>query len=189
VVTVVDDLYTLADLARATGAKRRSLQLWADAGAIMADQSTDRAGTGTHRRFPRDEAIIACVVHAFALHQIAIGELLRISMMVRFWIQNNADFGEDKPRDILETAIKGEGNALLVYESWRDDSLKKRPTKGLRLSMGTAIRIGRVENPAGVQHAISIFPTDDDLEFLHLKKAEGFSSVIYLRNYLSKIDG
>lgn len=182
------DSYTLADLARVTGAKRRSLQLWADAGAIMADQSTDRAGTGTHRRFPRDEAIIACVVHAFALHQIAIGELLRIAAMVRFWIRNNARYVEDKPRDILEMSIKGEGNALLLYESWRDDSLKKRPTKGPRLSTGTTIRIGEVEKPGGVQHAISIFPAQEGLEFLHVHKPGGFASIIFLRNYLSKID-
>ena len=182
------DSYTLADLVRVTGAKRRSLQLWADAGVILADRSTDRAGTGTHRRFPRDEAIIACVVHAFALHQIAIGELLRIAVMVRFWIQNNARHAEDKPRDILENSIKGEGSALLLYESWRDDNLKKRPTKGPRSSFGTTIRMGIVDSPAGVQQSISIFPTDKELDFLHLQKEQGFASIVYLRNYLSKLD-
>jgi hypothetical protein len=179
------DSYTLADLVRVTGAKRRSLQLWADAGAIVADQSTDRAGTGTHRRFSRDEAIIACIVHAFALHQIAIGELLHIAAMVRFWIQKMSDV---EARHILETAIKGEGSALLVYESWRDDSLKRPPAKGPRLRAGTTVRAGRVQNPAGVQHSISILPVGEDLEFLHLHKAQGFSSIIFLRNYLSKID-
>ena len=45
------DTYTLADLERVTGAKRRSLQLWADAEVIQADPRR-RAGTGTHGGFP-----------------------------------------------------------------------------------------------------------------------------------------
>src|SRR5215208_916304 len=89
------DSYTLADLERVTSAKRRSLQLWADAKVIMADRSTDRAGTGTHRRFSRKEAIVACIVHAFALHQVAIGELLYISLLVRFWIELGEQHGSE----------------------------------------------------------------------------------------------
>ena len=81
--------YTLADLARVTGAKRRSLQLWADAGVIKAKKGTNRAGTGTHRLFSRDEAIVACITHAFALHQMSIGELLTISHAFRYGMQGN----------------------------------------------------------------------------------------------------
>jgi len=175
------DSYTLADLARVTGAKRRSLQLWADADLIVAEKGTNRAGTGTHRLFSRQEAIIACITHAFALHQIAIGELLRIAAALRVWIQFDFMFTGDKPKDIIEEAIKGEGSAVLVYESWRGRS------KGPRLSARTSQPIAAGDE-AGVQHAISIFRRDRELKFLHLRKQEGFSSVIYLRNYLSKID-
>src|SRR5262245_28796105 len=78
--------YTLADLTRITGAKRRSVQLWAEAGVIHAKRETERRGTGTHRRFSRTEAIIACIVHAFARQQMAIGALLTISKAVRLWV-------------------------------------------------------------------------------------------------------
>jgi hypothetical protein len=173
--------YTLADLARVTGAKRRSLQLWADAKIIAANRGTDRAGTGTHRRFSRKEAIIACIIHAFALHQIAIGELQHIARVVRFFIQIGEGRRERDPDDtvwvdivyptggrkdasfrkILESAIKGEGDGTLVYESWRDEKYDE-----------------------GV---VNIFHTKK-VEFQNLDKPHGFAAAILLRNYLSKID-
>jgi hypothetical protein len=108
--------FALADLARVTGAKRRSLQLWADAGVIMADSLTDRAGTGTHRRFSRDETIIACVIRAFASHQIAIGELIEISKGVRSF--GKTGFG----KRIFDDAVNGDDSWGLIYESWRGGS-------------------------------------------------------------------
>jgi hypothetical protein len=86
------EFFTLADLVKVTGAKRRSLQLWADAGVIKAVKGTHRAGTGTHRLFDPHEAIVACIVHAFALHQIAIGELLTISAGIREAVRPRKDF-------------------------------------------------------------------------------------------------
>lgn len=68
--------YSLSDVTRITGAKRRSVQIWAEAGALKADLDTDRQGTGTHRRFSRDEAMIACVLSAFAGMQVPIGQLI-----------------------------------------------------------------------------------------------------------------
>jgi hypothetical protein len=104
--------FTLADLVEITGAKRRSIQLWADAGVIVADRQTDRAGTGTHRRFGRDEAIVACVVHAFALHQVAIGELLVISSAVRNWMNSPS-----LRRLIIDQSVEGTGGWSLLYET------------------------------------------------------------------------
>jgi hypothetical protein len=54
---LVNMKYTLADVVRESSAKRRSVQLWPDADIIRADSSTDRKGTGTHRRFGRDPAV------------------------------------------------------------------------------------------------------------------------------------
>jgi hypothetical protein len=158
------DYYTLADLARVTGAKRRSLQLWADAGVIVPEKSTDRGGSGTHRRFSRKEAIIACIVHAFALHQIAIGELQEISTAIRFFILTSEKPKKGRLTDvqILESAIRGEGDATFVFESWKEGD-----------------------------HTIYsgwLFPTRKEVEFDYLHKPEGFAAIILLRNYLSKID-
>jgi hypothetical protein len=176
--------YTLADLARVSGAKRRSLQLWADAGVIVPEKSTDRGGSGTHRQFSRKEAIIACIIHAFALHQVSIGELQIISMAIRVfllvsskgeleerfgksWIKlyktkKERSGGTAQDIQILESAIRGEGDAIFVFESWKDGN--------------------------HTVYDAGLFPTREEVEFDYLHKPEGFAAVILLRNYLSKID-
>jgi hypothetical protein len=81
--------YSLAELTKIIGAKRRTVQLWAEGGVIQALPGTDRAGTGTHRRFSRDEAIIGCFVHAFSGElQLPIGVLIRLSRTVRGYTEN-----------------------------------------------------------------------------------------------------
>ncbi|MCZ6509367.1 MAG: hypothetical protein O7G13_11695 [Alphaproteobacteria bacterium] len=101
--------YTLANLTEFTGAKRRTVQVWAEGGVIQAEASTSRAGTGVHRRFSRDEAIIACLVHAFARRlQSPIGVLLRISALVR------ESLGGKKFRTMIEKAISGEAEVFVV---------------------------------------------------------------------------
>jgi hypothetical protein len=161
-VVIFVDSYTLADLVRVTGAKRRSLQLWADAGVIRAKRGTNRAGTGTHRLFSRDEAIVACIIHAFALHQISIGELLNIASVAR------THPGSMVRRNFIDRAISGESDPVMVFSSWRTEE-------------------GRVQFEVGYSYA-----EHEELvgqSALHqLSKPEGFASVIKLRTYLSKID-
>jgi hypothetical protein len=128
---VLKDTYSLADLVEVTGAKRRSVQLWAERGVIRALAGTESAGTGVHRLFPRDEAIIACIIHAFAMRQMAIGELLRISEVVRFELRME--------RDAISGAVGGSGDTMLIYESW--------PTKGRpqhRIAMGPLGPLGEI---------------------------------------------
>ncbi len=85
--------YSLADLTRLTGAKRRSVQLWAEAGVILADPGTDRAGTGTHRKFSRQEAVIALVINPLAKLHISIGDLLKVADSVRRLFTGDDDDG------------------------------------------------------------------------------------------------
>lgn len=110
----MDADYTLANLSKITGAKRRSVQLWAEAGVIQAQPTTERAGTGTHRRFSRNEAIIACIIHAFAIQRRAIGELLTISRAVRSHIAGQG-IGRGNVRSMLEAAIAGTEDVCLLY--------------------------------------------------------------------------
>ncbi|WP_394889536.1 hypothetical protein ACG873_30220 [Mesorhizobium sp. AaZ16] len=78
------DEFSLADLTELTKSKRRSVQLWAEAGVIQAEHSTDRAGTGTHRRFSRDEATLACLIAGLTRHfHLPIGVLLQVSDSIR----------------------------------------------------------------------------------------------------------
>jgi hypothetical protein len=81
---------TLSEIARATGAKPRAIQLWADAGVIIADPGTDREGSGKHRKFDRGEVIVACIIAPFAADKMAIGGLLKLSQVVRNLMKVNA---------------------------------------------------------------------------------------------------
>src|SRR3984885_2906215 len=93
--------YSLADVVKMSGGKRRSVQLWAEAGAIQAFSRTDKRGTGTHRRFSRDEVVIACCLNSLARRQVGIGELIRIGKGLRRFLNI-----ENSRKDI-ENAISG----------------------------------------------------------------------------------
>ncbi len=99
---VMED-YSLADVVRITGGKRRSVQLWAEAGAIRAYSATDKRGTGTHRRFSRDEVIIACCLNGLARRQVGIGELIRIGRGLRQYLNR----GHSRAR--IEEVIEAKG--------------------------------------------------------------------------------
>jgi hypothetical protein len=111
---MTSDGYTLADLTRITGARRRSVQLWAEAGVIRAAPATERAGTGTHRRFSRDEAIIACIVSAFARRQMPIGQLLQISSLIRSGLDNPEDYPEIRYE--IEKAVYDQGKVFFILK-------------------------------------------------------------------------
>jgi hypothetical protein len=97
---------TLADITRATGAKPRTVQLWADANVIVPEVGTDREGPGRHREFSRQEVIIACVIAPFAADKMAIGGLLKLSQVVRNFMKINAR--------AFDLAVSGTGKGFLV---------------------------------------------------------------------------
>jgi hypothetical protein len=168
----LEGTFTLRDLTAATGAKPRSLQLWADAGVIRPQRGTNHAGTGTHRLFSRSEAIIACVVNAFAQHQIAIGELLNISKRVRAALSPTSEGGEsgsNRRAAVIEAAIDGDASWLLVYESWKEDI--RKGDEDMQYSV-TAVQVGK--------HGMSVPP--------HLTHPDGFAVVICLARYLYGLD-
>lgn len=159
---MVMDTYSLADLVKVTGAKRRSLQLWADREVIRPIPSTADAGTGIHRQYSRKEAIVACIIQGFALRQISIGELKFISIAIR------EQMGLDAAR-LMEVAISGESSdaMLLWYESWYDAQKKKWQRR---------VSIGQIDNP-------------DDLMLLvpSRERQDGMVMAIRLETYLSRL--
>lgn len=105
-------LSTLADVARLTGAKPRSVQLWADAGVIKPVEGTDREGSGKHRQFRISEVAIAMVVSKFAPEQVAIGGLKGIAFTVRIRLEPG----------LLEAGIKGDKDLFLAMDTKLDRS-------------------------------------------------------------------
>jgi hypothetical protein len=81
--------FTLSALAEIARMPKRAVQLWADAGVIKANPSTMLAGSGVHRRFKREELIIACIIAPFAKQKMAIGALETISVVVRAMLRDN----------------------------------------------------------------------------------------------------
>jgi hypothetical protein len=103
--------FTLSRLAEIARVPKRAMQLWADAGVIKADPSTMLAGSGVHRRFGRDELIIACVVAPFAKQKVAVGGLQTVSMAVRFFLRQDMHW-----RRLFDDAVAGRGaNYLLAH--------------------------------------------------------------------------
>jgi hypothetical protein len=125
------DSYSLGDLEKITRAKRRSIQLWADAGVLQAARSTERAGTGIHREFSRDEAIVACIIRPFALRRMSIGELLFISGAIRTTL-----FAQ---RPLIEAAIDGRGETTLScwWEEGEEEPASMRVSSGKKIHFGS----------------------------------------------------
>jgi hypothetical protein len=109
--------YSLSDLARITGAKRRALQLWAEAGAILTQDGDIHGGRGTHRRYSRDEAIIACLLAPLSrVHQMPIGGLVEVGARVRGILSVPAH------RAHIETAMSTGSRLALVISTWDQDN-------------------------------------------------------------------
>ena len=112
---------TLAELADLVGAKRRTLQLWAEAGVIEAEPGTLRSGKGAYRRYARKEVIIACLVYAFARRlQSPIGVLTDLGSMLRTQLH-----AADAAAKIDEAIEDPENQLFLIAHG--DDSVPEAP--------------------------------------------------------------
>jgi hypothetical protein len=100
-------MFTLADLTRLSGVKRRTVQLWAEAGALMAEPPTERQGSGTHRVFSRDEAIVCLILSRFAHWGLPIGKLIWVAGIVR-----NRVLKDKERRELIDRTIQGEAMLL-----------------------------------------------------------------------------
>jgi hypothetical protein len=105
--------YTVADIIKATGAKRRTVQFWADREIIRATKATQEGGPGVHRSFTRDELIIACLIHPLSLgwredQTRSVGELIQVASSIRMQLKH------DFSREDFERAIAGDGKFYLV---------------------------------------------------------------------------
>lgn len=81
--------FTLAEVARRSGARPRSVQLWADAGVLRSVQGTQHGGSGRHRKFLANESEIAALLVPLGNLGIPVGWLGRFSNIMR-----NAIFSE-----------------------------------------------------------------------------------------------
>jgi DNA-binding transcriptional MerR regulator len=98
--------YPPSEVSQISGATPRAVQFWADAGVLKAEPGTQRKGRGVHRRFSRDEVVVACVVRPFAAQGMTVRHLLLVANAMR-------QFLKTQDRKKLEAAIQGEKQIYL----------------------------------------------------------------------------
>jgi hypothetical protein len=124
--------YSLAQVVARTGAKRRSIQLWADGGVLRSTRATDRAGTGVHRLLPEPEVRVAAILTPLADLGIPIGTLREFANQIRFALHVGLAGirpGGNNPLEkqaseigiALRRAINGEGENYLLFAYSAED--------------------------------------------------------------------
>ena len=122
--------YTLSEIVKLTGAKRRSVQVWADAGFVLAVDGTDRAGTGVHRRFEIEEVRLIALLVPLARMGVPIGWLRYFATKFRESFQYESFQYESRKRSramkvkererrklarAFERAVEGDGHNYLLF--------------------------------------------------------------------------
>jgi DNA-binding transcriptional MerR regulator len=106
--------YSVADVIKATGMKRRTIQFWADKGVIHATRPTQEGGSGVHRSFTRSEVIIACLIHPVSLgwrgdQTRSLGEIKEFASALRHLLRDPVIRREE-----FDNAIADRGKFYLI---------------------------------------------------------------------------
>lgn len=75
--------YTIGEIAAAHGEKVRTVQFWADSGALQPKEGTGRKGKGTQRRFSETEMRLAGLAKRLAAMNSPIGEISDVLSRIR----------------------------------------------------------------------------------------------------------
>jgi hypothetical protein len=144
---VLVEEYSLADLVEITGAKPRSLQVWAERGVIIPIKNTAGAGTGVHRLFSRTEAIIACIIHPFSMRQMAVGELLNLSAAIRHHYS--------KRPSAYEVTGSG-GDTWIAVEAWYENTKEANAKHLLSVFTGKEPPFRHAKEPGAIRMTIRL---------------------------------
>ena len=147
-----ENVYTLSELVRLTGAKRRSIQLWSDAGILRALPETNRAGSGTHRRYRREEAELAAILAPLARMGVSIGNLQGFAQVFRMQpsLEGRDLQASDNAGEVMDRARRGVGRNFLFHV--------EIPERGSAMQFIRATQQGRISLalPPQVDRAIII---------------------------------
>jgi DNA-binding transcriptional MerR regulator len=109
-------LYSASDVARLSGAPLRAVRYWALTRVLEAAPESDRAGTGKHRQFSKQEVLIACIVQYFAAKGLQVGQLTKISKTFRETILT-----DDVAVRCLDGAISNSFKVHMTVNDWDQD--------------------------------------------------------------------
>ncbi|MGO8738800.1 hypothetical protein [Rhodoblastus sp.] len=114
----------LSQLVEIAHSERREIQFWVETGALIPEGHTHGGGRGVHRKFSRDEVIIACILRALANSGTGIHSLKFASTALR-----DVYLKEKGPRSYIEKSISNKAKVYLVYSGSRDFVLLCDPEK------------------------------------------------------------
>ena len=166
--------FTLAEMEKVTGANRRALQFWTGEGVIMTTKATAEAGRGVHRRYSRDEAIIACAVRAFADRRLSVRELTAIAESMRRILASKEvpkNKNESSGSQAIENAVAGKWR---VYLSFSNNAAGK-------WSVSTTTDPGEGTTPEMIASLLGKKAAE------HLDAPDSFACQILLNTYTKKI--
>jgi hypothetical protein len=120
--------YTLKDLERRTGLKRRTLQSWGDNGVIIPDADTLHGGRGSPRFYAITELILAMLLAPCANAGLTIGHLARLANILRQGLDVHQagavtamfEPGTDVIGHVLVRALHGQGENFLFIAADRE---------------------------------------------------------------------
>lgn len=95
--------------------KPRTLQVWTDAGVLLAESDTDRQGRGTHRRYRRSEVIIALIMSEMYQYNFPVGTMKEISGLVRDIIVEDVMFSRSPTKRLNGIKYFDQGNIGVVF--------------------------------------------------------------------------
>jgi DNA-binding transcriptional MerR regulator len=96
-----------SDVARLSGAPMHTIRYWAQTRVLEAVR--DQTGTGHHRKFSREEVVIATVVQYFSSRNLQVEHLADISKTLRA-----ALLSDEWAWDCLNGAIRGDFKVFMV---------------------------------------------------------------------------
>ncbi len=112
---------TLSEVVSLTGAKRRSVQIWADRGVIRPVRGTEDAGTGVHRQFSIDEVRLVALLAPLSHLGLPVGWLRYFSAEFRKALHRSAREHRDRAGTreqlarALHRAVANEGRNYLLF--------------------------------------------------------------------------
>jgi hypothetical protein len=110
-------LISLNEFTSRSRVKPRTLQLWTDAGALLALPDTDRKGSGAHRLYNESELEIAVVLQALAgSFRIPVGKLKKIAADLRGLFLAENDPPDESP--LLANLARARKGVIPVWLSF-----------------------------------------------------------------------
>ena len=141
-------------VADATGATKRQVQIWTDAGAILCIPETDRQGRGRQRLYDRSELPFVALVNALSIYKVPIGYLVKWTSLARIYLGDQAHKLGKHSKAWCKSAMAGERESFLVFY-WSHEGRVHTAAWTDSEGLGAALRQAPMAIVVNVQETLS----------------------------------